>query len=146
VFSELLLRVPVVALWLTATCISVVVGHAILAPAMRGMEGCLRLKQRPLFEPLDLWVGGTERAVATTLVFYGPKYLAAFIGGWVLLKFALGWQRQGTGRSRLPEEVVSRSFLSLGGNAISFAIAVVVGVLLHPQSLDAWSEAPPIAF
>jgi hypothetical protein len=135
---------PNYALWLIATFISVSIGHLILNPTMRWMERWCGLRQRGRFEPLDLWVGGLERAVATTLVFYAPKYLAAFIGGWIVLKFALGWQRD-TG-ARVPEETVTRSFLALGGNVISFAIAVVVGVLFHPASLDAWSEAPPIPF
>jgi hypothetical protein len=137
---------PTSALWLIATLISVFVGHLIVSPVMRCMERLLRLRPHGLFEPLDLWVGGTERAVATTLIFYAPKYLAAFIGGWVVLKFALGWQRERTGRMHVPEVVVTHSFLALGGNVISFAIAVVVGVLFHPASLDAWSEAPPIPF
>ena len=137
---------PGYVIWLIAVFLSVVIGHLILAPTMRGMERWQRLKQRRVFEPLDLWIGSLERATATTLVFYAPKYLAAFIGGWVVLKFALGWQRQGAGRARIPEEVVTRSFLSLGGNVISFAIAIVVGVLAHPDALDAWSGSPSIPF
>jgi len=46
------------------------------------------------FAPLDFWIGGTERAVATTLVAFAPSYLATFIGGWVALKFAANWKRQ----------------------------------------------------
>ncbi|MFZ0149120.1 MAG: hypothetical protein WBG18_23230 [Xanthobacteraceae bacterium] len=137
---------PNYALWLIATVISVVGGHLILIPTMGWMERWYRLKQRRRFEPLDLWVGGLERAVATTLVFYAPKYLATFIGGWVVLKFALGWQRERAGRVHAPEVVITRSFLALGGNVISFGIAVVVGVLFHPASLDVWSEASPIPF
>ena len=122
-------------------------GHLIISPIMRSMERLLRLRPRRLFEPLDLWVGGAERAVATTLVFYAPKYLAAFIGGWVVLKFALGWQRERAGTLRVPEVVVTHSFLALGGNVISFAIAILIGVLLHPQSLNTWAESsPPIPF
>jgi hypothetical protein len=109
------------------------------------MERWYRLKQRPRFEPLDLWLGGAERAIATTLVFYAPKYLVVFIGAWVALKLALGWQRR-AGSTRVPEEVITRSLLSLAGSATSFAIAAVVGVLFHREALDAWSTSPPIPF
>jgi hypothetical protein len=59
-----------------------------------GEWNALRGKYEP-FAPLDFFVGGTERCVATTLVLLAPNYLAPFIGGWIALKFAANWKRQG---------------------------------------------------
>jgi hypothetical protein len=78
--------------------------------------------------------GAVERAVALTLVLWAPPYLASFIGGWVLLKFAIGWQRE-----ERSEAVAKGSFLALIGNVISFAIAIAGGVLLNPKALEIWA-------
>jgi hypothetical protein len=67
------------------------------------------------------------------LVLWAPPYLPPFIDGWVLLKFAIGWQRQKYG-----DEVATGSFLALIGNVLSFAIAIGVGVVLNPAALDIW--------
>src|SRR5215831_15395302 len=75
-------------------------GHLVVAVLLYGMRRAT-LKRRPEFS--DLWelsvffIGVTERAVALTLVLWAPPYLPTFIGGWVALKFALGWQREGYG-------------------------------------------------
>ena len=99
-----------------------------------------------LERPTSFWawsvffLGGTECGVALTLVLLAPSYLAAFISGWVALKFALGWQREEN-----KSEVLTGSMLSLIGNVISFAIAIAVGVLLYPDVLKIWaatSKAP----
>jgi hypothetical protein len=55
-----------------------------------------------------LFIGVTERAVALTLIVWTPSYLPAFVGGWVALKFALGWQRA-------PPDVAKESLLALIG-------------------------------
>jgi hypothetical protein len=47
----------------------------------------------PLVDWMSFFGGVTERSVALTLVLWAPAYLPTFIGGWVLLKFAIGWQR-----------------------------------------------------
>jgi len=53
----------------------------------------------------------------------------------VLLKFAIGWQRQKYG-----DEAARESFLALIGNVLSFAIAIGVGVALNPAALDIWAK------
>jgi hypothetical protein len=93
-------------------------------------------KERPPFSDWPACLGGVvERAVALTLVLYAPPYLPPFIGGWVLLKFAIGWQRQEYG-----DAVAKGSFLALIGSVLSFAIAIGVGVLLNPAALDIWAK------
>jgi hypothetical protein len=95
-----------------------------------------RQKTRPPFSDWPAFLGGAvERAVALTLVLLAPAYLPSFIGGWVLLKFAIGWQRQRNG-----DEVARGSFLALIGNVLSFAIAIWVGVLLNPKALEIWAQ------
>jgi len=75
-------------------------------------------------------IGMTERAVALTLFLLAPQYLAAFIGGWVLLKFAIGWRR-----TPLNYKVAVGSQLALIGNVLSFTIAIAGGAYLHPDTL-----------
>ena len=65
-----------------------------------------------------------------------PPYVPTFIGGWVVLKFALGWRR-----ARHSEQVETGSFLALIANVISFAIAVGVGLALNPKALEFWATA-----
>jgi hypothetical protein len=87
--------------------------------------------------PRDLpafYGGAVERLVALTLVLWAPPYLPSFIGGWVLLKFAIGWQREGYG-GKDEDEVAKGRFLALIGNVLSFAIAIGVGVFLNPAAL-----------
>jgi hypothetical protein len=81
-------------------------------------------------------LGATERAVALTLVLLAPPYLASFIGGWVLLKFAIGWQRE-----KHSDEVARGSFVALIGNVLSFAIAIAIGVYLNPDALKFFQTA-----
>jgi hypothetical protein len=88
----------------------------------------------PFFDWLAFLGGAIERAVALTLVLWAAPYLPPFIGGWVLLKFAIGWQREKYG-----EEVAKGSFLALTGSVLSFAIAIGVGVALNPAALDIWA-------
>ena len=63
-----------------------------------------------------------------------PSYLPSFIGGWVLLKFAIGWQREKHGN-----QVAEQSFLALIGNVLSFAIAIAVGAFVNPHALQVWA-------
>jgi hypothetical protein len=103
-------------------------------------------KNRPRFiEWLTFFGGVTERAVALTLVLKAPSYLPAFIGGWVLLKFAIGWQRDKYGGDKFgdfhDDQVGEQSFLALIGNVLSFAIAIAIGVFLNPKALEAWATA-----
>ena len=50
-----------------------------------------------------------------------PDYLAGFIGGWVALKFAANWKRQGLDAD---DNVTRGSLLALVGSVISFAVAI----------------------
>ncbi|MCB2062620.1 MAG: hypothetical protein KDE25_04015 [Novosphingobium sp.] len=77
----------------------------------------------------NLWVGGTERAIVTTLVIYSPKTIPIFIGGWVAAKLAAGWTRfSGV-------EYASGNVIGLVGNAFSFAAAIAAGMLIAPDFL-----------
>lgn len=96
----------------------------------------LVLKREPFIDVLAIIVGVIERAVALTLVLLSPPYLASFIGGWVLLKFAIGWQRE-----KHSDEVAKGSFVALIGNVISFAIAIAIGVALNPDALKFFQTA-----
>jgi hypothetical protein len=100
----------------------------------------LRKGSRPPFSDWPAFLGGAvERAVALTLVLWAPPYLPSFIGGWVLLKFAIGWQREGYGGND-KDEVAKGRFLALIGNVLSFAIAIGVGVFLNRAALEIWAK------
>jgi hypothetical protein len=88
------------------------------------------------FDPLDFWVGGIERAVATTLILYASgNYLPQFIGGWVVLKFAAHWQRhQGVRFGR-------QSLVALLGSVLSFAAAIGATLYMRPDLIGSWATA-----
>ena len=137
--SELSFQMPwiYVAAYL-GVCVAGWLAVAVCLCVMR----CLVLKKesRPAFFDWSAFlVGASERAVALTLVLYAPPYLPSFIGGWVLLKFAIGWQREGHG-GKDEDEVAKQRFLALIGNLLSFAIAIGVGVFLHPPALEIWAK------
>jgi hypothetical protein len=120
-----------------------VVGHLAVAGCMYIMRWLvLKKENRPPFPDWSVFlVGATERAVALTLVLFAPPYLPTFIGGWVLLKFAIGWQRENFDTSgKHNKQVGEQSFLALIGSVISFAIAVGVGVWLNPAALEIWAK------
>jgi hypothetical protein len=88
-----------IAVYFLAYFLTCIVGQLVVASWMWVMRWLvLKEENRPKQKFADwmglFFVGGTERAVALTLVLWAPAYLPAFIGGWVVLKFALGWQRQ----------------------------------------------------
>lgn len=86
------------------------------------------------FAPLDFWVGGTERAVATTLILFAPHYLPTFIGGWVVLKFAANWQRhKGT-------EFGKPSLIALIGSVLSFTAAIGATIYMRPDLINSWAN------
>ena len=68
-------------------------GNYLVAYCLFFLKWLSALDTRPILERTAFFIGFTERAVALTLFLLAPRYLAVFIGGWVLLKFALGWQR-----------------------------------------------------
>jgi hypothetical protein len=84
---------------------------------------------RPFYKPLDLWLGGVERAIATTLTIFAPNLLAAFVGGWVVLKMATNWQRSSEPNAS------QLGLAALIGSAFSFSVAIAVGLALYPASL-----------
>jgi hypothetical protein len=75
---------------------------------------------------MDLWVGSVERLTAMVIFAHAPKYIAAFIGGWVALKFAANWQRKPT--------KTDESLIALTGSVISMAIALLAGNILNPNA------------
>jgi len=80
-------------------------------------------QRRDFLRWTDVFVGCTERAIATTLVILAPPLLPGFIGGWVALKFAANWQR------KVGDDVGPPSLIALVGSAISFAAAIAAGLL-----------------
>jgi hypothetical protein len=56
--------------------------------------------------------------------------MPTFIGGWMLLKFAVGWQRRAKEPNVDGDFVEKSAMLALIGNVLSFAIAVAGGVAL----------------
>jgi hypothetical protein len=113
------------------TCI---VGHFVVAGCLWAMRRrVLKEANRPPFSDwIGLFGGATERFVALTLVLMAPAYLPTFIGGWVLLKFAIGWQRERNDERQpgliLPpgwkhdRQVAMQSFLALIGSVLSFSM------------------------
>ncbi len=89
------------------------------------------------FKPLDFYVGGIERAAATSLIIFVPTYLPAFIGTWVTLKFATHWKR-------IPPNddgnVTQSSLIALIGSVLSFGFAIFVTVLVaRPDAVEIWN-------
>jgi hypothetical protein len=120
-----------VCLYVLIYVLVLVVGHYLVATCMYGMRRLIDLKvELPFHEWMATLVGVTERAVALTLVIWAPRYLAAFIGGWVLLKFAIGWRR-----TPLNYNVALGSQLALIGNILSFAIAIAGGLYLNHNAM-----------
>jgi hypothetical protein len=117
-------------------------GWLAVACALYVMRWLVLEKNLPPFSDWPAFLGGaTERAIALTLVLKAPPYLPAFIGGWVLLKFAIGWQREGYGGKGDEGEVAKGRFLALIGNVLSFAVAIAIGVALNPKALEVWATA-----
>jgi hypothetical protein len=116
-----------------------IVGGLVVAVCLYGARRLI-LKKKPDFFDLPAFLGGAvERFVALTLVIWAPPYLPPFVGGWVLLKFAIGWQREGYGGNG-KDEVEKGRFLALMGNVLSFGWAIFVGALLNPEALDVWAR------
>jgi hypothetical protein len=59
---------------------------------------------------------------------------SAFIGGWVALKFAVGWQRYAG------EAEAGGAMVALIGNVISFAVAIAIGLTVNPSALETWAK------
>src|SRR5262252_3414173 len=87
---------------------------------------------------MGFFLGVTERGVALTLAIWAPRYLVTFIGGWVLLKFAIGWQR-----TQLNNRVARGSQTALVGNVVSFAIAIAGGLYLNRPAIEYFGLLTP---
>jgi len=110
-----------------------VVGNYAVAYFLFLLKWSLGLDTRPIVERMASFIG--QRAVALTLFLLAPHYLAAFIGGWVLLKFALGWQR-----TPFVYKLAVGGQVALIGNVFSFAIAIAGGYYLHPETAALFRE------
>ena len=114
---------------------SVVVGWILTGLCMVLMR--YSLKQPQKFTWLkDLYIGGTERLIATTLTIAAPGLLPGFIGAWMAFKIAAHWQREAG------EDASTGHLLALVGSAISFSIAIAAGLILNPDAIKVWN--PPI--
>jgi hypothetical protein len=119
--------------YVAAYLIACVGGYLIVGAYLYYVRRALDMKAGS-FLLIDFLIGCTERAVALTLVLWTPPYVPAFIGGWVLLKFAIGWQR--VPHSQEGDQGI---LLALTANVISFAIALGVGLFVNPGALQVWA-------
>ena len=115
--------------YVIAYVFSAIGGALICGIVLKLIHISVGFKDRPVFHALHFWVGASERIVATTLFIWAPKHLPIFIGGWVAAKIAAGW-----GRERR-EDASQGHFIALVGNAVSFAVAIAAGLMVHPESL-----------
>ncbi|MEP7031389.1 MAG: hypothetical protein ABI830_10690 [Pseudolabrys sp.] len=109
--------------------LSIVVGSVIVNQCLYFIRKTSGVPQSG-FKWLDFWIGGTERAIATTLYLLAQQHLPVFIGGWVALKFAANWKRQ-----RYSQKVSTGTLISLIGNALSFSIAIASGWLVQSKTI-----------
>jgi hypothetical protein len=115
-----------------------IVGNYFVAFCMFLMRWLVSLATDPFIEWSGFLIGSIERAVALTLMIWAPRYLVTFVGGWVLLKFAIGWQR-----TPLNARIVRGSLLALIANVLSFAIAIAGGLYLNPAALAYFGALTP---
>jgi hypothetical protein len=120
-----------VYLYVAIYLIVLIVGHFFVASCLYAMRRLVRVKPLPPFtEWLNFFIGGTERSVAWALYLWAPSNLPTFIGGWVLLKFAVGWQRRAKEPNVDGDFVEKSAMLALIGNILSFATAIAGGYLI----------------
>jgi hypothetical protein len=124
--------VMLIVWWLGACVLSAVLGYWLAEISVRYLRKKAKLKHEK--ETLVFWLGATERAIATTLVIFAPPYLPVFIGGWVALKFAVGWQRYAG------EAEAGGAMVALIGNVISFAVSIAIGLMVNPSALETWAK------
>jgi len=117
----------------TAALIVIVV--AITIPGGWGIVGSVLLLIRKTigskdakhcFEPLDFWLGVTERAIAMALMLCAPDTLPTFVGGWTAAKIAANWARI----KPVDEYVRKGQLVALIGGALSFALAIGGALLI----------------
>jgi hypothetical protein len=119
--------------WLIASVLSWTIGYLVVALLVKLVRITVaELRGEPIFEWLVFWVGGVERTAAITLAFCAPNQLATFIGGWTVLKFAAGWQREPNDKSG----VKSGSLVALIGSVLSFGFAMLSVWLVYPEIIS----------
>jgi hypothetical protein len=129
---------PVYLPYLEVYLLVCIVGNYFVAYIRLYLNWLVSLDTRPVTEWMAFAIGFTERAVALTLVIWAPRYLATFIGGWILLKFAIGWRR-----TPINHRVARGSQVALIGNIVSFAIAIAGGMYLNPDALTYFGAVKP---
>lgn len=96
----------------------------------RTIEAVERIYLRDSFAPIDFALGASERIVALSLFIWAPQHLATFIGAWVAAKLAANWQRIKSEKAWVREG----SLIALIGSAISFGIAISIGMYIKPPA------------
>ena len=118
---------------MTAALIAIVV--AVTVPGGWVIVGCVlflirkTIKSRDAkysFEPLDLWLGTTERAIAMSLMICSPGTLPTFIGGWTAAKIAANWARI----QPVDDYARTGQLVALIGSALSFGLAIGGALLI----------------
>jgi hypothetical protein len=116
--------------------VSVVGGYVVVGAFLWLSRRTIGLPRKGTFTCDQLWIGGTERFIATTLVIVAPRYVGAFAVVWVGLKLASNWQRQ---KGDSPA-VRKGTLLALAGNAWSLFIAIAAGWYVKGNAaIEAWN-------
>src|SRR3990167_1087530 len=115
--------------YVLAYVLSVAGGWLIAGVAIHIMRKSICVPRGRFFKWIDVWVGGSERAVATTLLLFAPAQLAVFIGGWMALKLAANWQRS------TDPDAPQTTFVAMVGSVVSFSVAIAAPLLLLPDAL-----------
>ena len=66
---------------LAAYALSIFGGWVFVGGGLKVIRAKMKEQHNFFLDPLDFWLAVLSRAVATTLILYAPRYLAAFIGG-----------------------------------------------------------------
>jgi hypothetical protein len=80
------------------------------------------------FEPLEFWLGSTERFIAMVLMLGTPGTLPTFIAGWTAAKIAANWARIKPDSSAY---VRTGQLVALIGSALSFGLAIGGALLIE---------------
>lgn len=116
-----------------AYMVSIFGGYIITGGSMWIMYRSIGQKRR-IFRWMHFWVGAAERAVATTLVIWGPSQLGGFIGGWMALKIAANWNR------RIEVNNNNNHLLALVGSVVSLSVAIAAGIAINRSALVIWAK------
>jgi hypothetical protein len=79
--------------WMVACAISWILGFLLIGSFLKLIWWTAKVDDES-FSWLVFWIGGIERSPAITLALLALSQLAAFSGGWTVLEFAAGWQRE----------------------------------------------------